>query len=84
MESYSHWRASSLTCASTGKRFAVEPTTRGEKVSLFPARSPLRRQHFSEIAQVRFLSSYTFTRDYLVRLCSCQSVLGNLHLRVNT
>ena len=83
MESYSHWRASTLTCASTGKRFAVEPTTRGEKVSLFPARCRSAANIFPEIAQVRFLSSYTFTRNYLVRLCSCQSVLGNLHLRVN-
>ena len=66
MESYSHWCASSLTCASTGKRFAVEPTTRGEKVSLFPARSPLRRQHFSrnrtsEISLKLYFYSWLFS-----------------------
>lgn len=37
---------------------------------------------FPEIGQVRLPSRYTFTRDYSLRLCSCQSVLGNLHLRV--
>ena len=81
MKSYFHQRARTLTCASTGKRFAIEPTTRGKKCHFSP-----RARHakiFPEIGQVRLLSRYTFTHDYLVRLCSCQSVLGNLHLRVN-